>query len=104
MESGRFSEPLRCRLETQGMTPAAADNIDQHDPDQHNTEQRSDDLTDQQLVAALNGGEITAFEQLYFRHRDWVLRLALRFTGHHDDAQDVVQETFAYFDKIIQNN
>ena len=97
MESGRFSEPLRCRLETQGMTPAAADNIDQHDPNQHNSEQRSDDLTDQQLVAALNGGEITAFEQLYFRHRDWVLRLALRFTGHHDDAQDVVQETFAYF-------
>jgi RNA polymerase sigma-70 factor, ECF subfamily len=92
VKSERFSEPLRCRLETQGMKPASADNRDQHDPDH-----RSDDLTDQQLVASLNGGDVTAFEQLYFRHRDWVLRLAQRFTGHHDDAQDVVQETFAYF-------
>ena len=53
-------------------------------------------LTDQQLVAALNSGDQSAFEPLYFRHRDWVMRLALRFTGNHDDALDVLQETFAY--------
>ena len=57
----------------------------------------SDNRTDLQLVQALNHGEQAAFDVLYLRHRDWVLRLALRFTGHHDDALDVLQETFAYF-------
>ena len=53
--------------------------------------------TDLQLVEALNHGDAAAFEVLYFRHRDWVMRLAMRFTGHHEDALDVLQETFAYF-------
>jgi len=52
--------------------------------------------SDQQLVDAINTGDSNAFEVLYFRHRDWTVRLALRFTGHHDDALDVLQETFAY--------
>jgi RNA polymerase sigma-70 factor, ECF subfamily len=52
--------------------------------------------TDLQLVEALNRGETSAFDALYFPHRDWVMRLAMRFTGHHDDALDVLQETFAY--------
>ena len=53
--------------------------------------------TDMQLVEALNLGDKAAFDVLYFRHRDWVMRLAMRFTGHHEDALDVLQETFAYF-------
>ena len=57
----------------------------------------NDNRTDSQLVQALNQGEHAAFNVLYFRHRDWVMRLALRFTGHHEDALDVLQETFAYF-------
>ena len=56
-----------------------------------------DNLTDQQLVQALNDGNVEAFDLLYFRHRDWAMRLALRMTEHHDDALDVLQETFAYF-------
>jgi RNA polymerase sigma-70 factor (ECF subfamily) len=56
----------------------------------------NDNRTDRELVDALNRGDGTAFDTLYFRHRDWVMRLALRFTGHHDDALDVLQETFAY--------
>ncbi|MBL8809690.1 MAG: sigma-70 family RNA polymerase sigma factor [Planctomycetaceae bacterium] len=56
-----------------------------------------DNRSDQQLVDAINQGDMSAFEALYFRHRDWTMRLALRFTGHHDDALDVLQETFAYF-------
>ena len=55
-----------------------------------------DDQSDLQLVEAINGGDKDAFDFLYYRHRDWVMRLALRFTGHHDDALDVLQETFAY--------
>jgi RNA polymerase sigma-70 factor (ECF subfamily) len=56
----------------------------------------ADPRTDQELVRALNDGDLTAFDGLYFRHRDWVVRLAYRFTRHHDDALDVLQETFAY--------
>ena len=56
-----------------------------------------DNRTDQELVAAVNAGDTGAFEVLYFRHRDWTMRLAMRFTGHHDDALDVLQETFGYF-------
>src|ERR671913_354884 len=52
--------------------------------------------SDSALVAALNGGDVSAFETLYFRHRDWVVRLARRFTGNDADALDVLQETFAY--------
>ena len=55
-----------------------------------------DDRTDLQLAEAINSGDMDAFDVLYYRHRDWVMRLALRFTGHHDDALDVLQETFAY--------
>lgn len=56
-----------------------------------------DNRTDLQLVEALNQGDAAAFDVLYYRHRDRVMRLAMRFTGHHDDALDVLQETFAYF-------
>ena len=56
----------------------------------------TDPRTDQQLVAALNAGDATAFDGLYYRHRDWVVRLGWRFAGNEDDALDVLQETFAY--------
>jgi RNA polymerase sigma-70 factor, ECF subfamily len=53
--------------------------------------------SDVELIAAINGGDAAAFEVLYFRHRDWVAGLAFRFTGDHDAALDVMQETFLYF-------
>jgi len=55
-----------------------------------------DPRNDQELIAAINAGDAAAFDALYYRYRDRVLRLAVRFTGHHDDALDVLQETFAY--------
>jgi RNA polymerase sigma-70 factor, ECF subfamily len=55
-----------------------------------------DDRSDQQLVEALNAGDVRAFDALYFRYRDWVVRLAARFTGNDEDAVDVLQETFTY--------
>jgi RNA polymerase sigma-70 factor, ECF subfamily len=57
----------------------------------------TDPRSDAQLVDALNAGDVTAFDALYYRYRDRVARLALRFTGNHADALDVLQETFAYF-------
>jgi len=56
----------------------------------------ADNSTDLQLVDAINDGDQDAFTVLYYRHKDWVVNLAFRFTGNHDDALDVMQETFAY--------
>jgi RNA polymerase sigma-70 factor, ECF subfamily len=52
--------------------------------------------SDRELVERVNLGDVAAFEELYDRHRDWVYRLAWRFTRDHQDAQDVLQETFLY--------
>ena len=57
---------------------------------------QSDPRDDEELVRAINQGDTDAFEVVYYRYRDWVVRLATRFTGHSDDALDVLQETFAY--------
>ena len=59
----------------------------------------SDPRSDLDLIAALNAGDAAAFDALYYRYRDRVLRLAYRFTANHADAQDVLQETFAYLCK-----
>src|SRR5687767_6237395 len=56
----------------------------------------TDPRTDEELIDALNGGDAAAFDALYDRYRDRVARLAMRFTGNHADAMDVLQETFAY--------
>ena len=55
-----------------------------------------DPRDDAELVAAINAGDVEAFEALYFRHRDWVYGLAVRFTGDDELALDALQETFAY--------
>ena len=52
--------------------------------------------SDQELIELANRGDSDAFEILYHRYRDWVYRLACRFTGNGQDALDVLQETFAY--------
>ena len=62
---------------------------------------RGDDpRTDAELVDACNRGgpdeAARAFEALYRRHREFVLRVARRFTRDRDLALDVLQETFAY--------
>jgi RNA polymerase sigma-70 factor (ECF subfamily) len=53
--------------------------------------------TDEELIAAVNQGDVAAFEVLYRRHRDWVVNVAFRFIGDRDLALDVLQETFLYF-------
>ncbi|MBB6429478.1 RNA polymerase sigma factor [Algisphaera agarilytica] len=57
-------------------------------------------LSDEQLVEHANRGDAqspAAFETLYRRHRDTVLRLARRYTrGDEALALDAAQETFIY--------
>jgi RNA polymerase sigma-70 factor, ECF subfamily len=60
-------------------------------------ETQNDRREDQELIAAANAGDGEAFEVLYYRYRDWAGNLALRFTGDHYLALDVLQETFIYF-------
>jgi RNA polymerase sigma-70 factor (ECF subfamily) len=52
--------------------------------------------SDEELLKQAQRGDAGAFETLYRRHRDWVHRLAWRFTANEADALDVLQETFAY--------
>jgi RNA polymerase sigma-70 factor (ECF subfamily) len=59
----------------------------------------ADPRSDLDLIAALNAGDAAAFDALYYRYRDRILRLAFRFTANHADALDVLQETFSYFYK-----
>ena len=59
---------------------------------------RRDPRSDEALVEICNAGEsraaAAAFEALYLRHKDYVLRVALRFTPDVDTALDVLQDTF----------
>jgi len=52
--------------------------------------------SDQELIELANKGDTAAFEALYLRYRDWVYRLAWRFTHNRADALDVLQDTFTY--------
>src|SRR5258706_1911295 len=55
-----------------------------------------DSRSDADLVKAARRGDVSAFEALYYRHRDWVAGLARRICGDREEALDILQETFAY--------
>jgi RNA polymerase sigma-70 factor (ECF subfamily) len=52
------------------------------------------DGTDLALVTRIRAGDQDAFGVLVERHSRAVFRVAYRLTGHEQDAEDVVQETF----------
>lgn len=59
------------------------------------TEERSD----AELVGVCNRGgrdAYRAFETLYKRHKDYVVRVAMRATGSPELALDALQDTFSY--------
>ncbi len=60
-------------------------------------------IPDEELLQRANGGDPDAFETLYRRYRDWVHRLAWRYTGNEQDALDVLQETFIYLLQKLPN-
>jgi RNA polymerase sigma-70 factor (ECF subfamily) len=52
------------------------------------------ELSDSVAVAQTRAGDSGAFRVLVERHSRNLFRLAYRMTGHQQDAEDVVQETF----------
>ncbi len=52
------------------------------------------ELSDSMAVAQARAGDSGAFRVLVERHSRHLFRLAYRMTGHQQDAEDVVQETF----------
>jgi RNA polymerase sigma-70 factor (ECF subfamily) len=65
---------------------------------QHNAEPTIACLTDpaaeQMLVVAAKNGDEQAFETLFKRHRQKILRLVLRYAHVREDAEDIVQQSF----------
>ena len=49
---------------------------------------------DNELIVLAQKGDLSAFEELIYRHDKQVLGLALKYTGNSDDAQDIYQEVF----------
>ena len=56
--------------------------------------QPSDELTDDALVRAVRGGDESAFERLFERHRLRVARIAGRFFPVREAVEEIVQESF----------
>lgn len=51
-------------------------------------------MEEKKLVQRLKGGDKAAFDQLYEKYKDILLRMAYLVSGQLSDAEDIVQETF----------
>jgi len=62
-------------------------------------------LSDHELIVLCNDSDADdaalAFNTLYRRYKDYVVRVAMRFSHDHDIALDVLQETFSYLLKKL---
>jgi RNA polymerase sigma-70 factor (ECF subfamily) len=58
---------------------------------------------DQALVSAVLQGETEAFDEIVERHRRAVYHVCYRFVNNHEDASDLVQETFVRAWKGLRN-
>ena len=63
----------------------------------------SEKVGNEELMAKVHGGDMSALGELVSRHQDKVLSLAYRFFGRWDIAEDIGQETFLRVWKASQN-
>src|SRR6201988_1237369 len=54
----------------------------------------TDPAADQSLVVAAKNGDEQAFETLFKRHRQKILRVVLRYAHVREDAEDILQQSF----------
>lgn len=59
-------------------------------------------ISDEELMARLARGDMSALGQLVHRHQQKVLALAYRILGKWDGAEDVCQETFLRLHKVAK--
>jgi RNA polymerase sigma-70 factor (ECF subfamily) len=52
-----------------------------------------EDITDEQLIAKFQLGDVQAYDVLVRRYKDQLLNFIYRFVGNRSDAEDIVQET-----------
>jgi len=52
------------------------------------------DINDAELMEAVAGGNLNAFNEIVFRHQRTAWRAAYRFLGDSAEAEDIVQEAF----------
>ncbi|MCG3158043.1 MAG: ECF RNA polymerase sigma factor SigW [bacterium] len=50
--------------------------------------------TDEDLIERFQQGELAAYEEIVRRYKDQLLNFVFRFLNNHEEAEDVVQETF----------
>ena len=58
--------------------------------------------TDGELAARASEGDRGAFSELVGRHYDFVYRVAFRFTGRREDAEDLAQEVCTRLGRAIR--
>jgi RNA polymerase sigma-70 factor (ECF subfamily) len=51
-------------------------------------------ISDEDLIEKFQRGDIYAYELIVKRYKDQLLNFVYRFLGNHEEAEDVVQETF----------
>ena len=49
---------------------------------------------DELLMLAAGNGDLEAFAEIIRRHQAWAWKIAYRFLGHREEAEDVVQDAF----------
>jgi RNA polymerase sigma-70 factor (ECF subfamily) len=59
-----------------------------------NRTRKKNRVTDEQLIAKFQQGDLQAFDILVRRYKDQLLNFVFRFVGNRNDAEDIVQETF----------
>ncbi|NLP09465.1 sigma-70 family RNA polymerase sigma factor [bacterium] len=57
-------------------------------------EQKTAELSDEELIHRFQDGDIYAFDAIVNRYKDQLLNYAYRFLNNPEEAEDVVQETF----------
>jgi RNA polymerase sigma-70 factor (ECF subfamily) len=58
---------------------------------------------EERLIARAAGGDMSAFRQIYDRHRNDVARLVYRMIGPRGDLDDVIQEIFVQVYKSLKD-
>ncbi len=51
-------------------------------------------ISDEDLIEKFQRGDLYAYELIVKRYKDQLLNFVYRFLGNHEEAEDVVQETF----------